>query len=72
MYEYVIELQPTSNVFLAGHRIRLHITSSNFPLIDRNTNVGGDIGFEDHVLVAEQTIYHGGAYPSRAVLPVIP
>jgi hypothetical protein len=34
--------------------------------------VGGDIGFEDHVLVAEQTVHHGGAYPSRVVLPVIP
>ncbi|MBT5709807.1 CocE/NonD family hydrolase, partial [Candidatus Poribacteria bacterium] len=72
VYEYVIEMQPTSNVFLRGHRIRLHITSSNFPLIDRNTNVGGDIGFEDHVVVAEQTVWHGGACASRIVLPVIP
>ena len=72
VYEYLIEMQPTSNVFLRGHCIRLHITSSNFPLIDRNTNVGGEIGFEDHVLVAEQTVYHGGAYASRVVLPVIP
>jgi len=72
VYEYTIELQPTSNVFLRGHRIRLHVTSSNFPLIDRNTNGGGDIGFEDHVVVVRQTVHHGGARASRVVLPVIP
>jgi len=72
VYEYTIELLPTSNVFLKGHRIRLHVTSSNFPLWNRNPNTGHEQGMDAERQAAEQTIYHDGKYPSHILLPVIP
>ena len=72
IYEYNIELLPTSNVFLKGHSIRLHITSSNFPFYDRNPNTGHEQGVDDEMQVAEQTIYHCEEYPSHILLPIIP
>ena len=72
VYEYTIELLPTSNVFQKGHRIRLHVTSSNFPLWDRNLNTGHEQGMDAEVRVAEQTIYHDERHPSHVVLPIIP
>jgi len=72
VYEYTLELQPTSNVFLAGHRIRVHLTSSNFPLWDRNPNTGNTQGMDAEVRVARQTIFHDRAHPSHILLPVIP
>lgn len=70
--ELTIDLGPTSNVFLPGHRVRLDVSSSNFPRIDRNLNTGGPIGFETEWRVAENTVHHAPARPSRLVLPVIP
>lgn len=72
VYEYRIELLPTSNVFLAGHRIRLEVSSSNFPLWDRNPNTGHEIGADAERRAAWQTVFHDTARPSRLVLPVIP
>jgi hypothetical protein len=72
IYEYTIELLPTSNVFKRGHRIRVHVTSSNFPLWDRNPNTGHEQGMDVEMQSAEQTIYHSRAYPSHIVLPIIP
>jgi putative CocE/NonD family hydrolase len=72
IYEYTIELLPTSNVFLKGHSTRVHITSSNFPLYDRNLNTGHEQGVDTEMQVAEQTIYHDERYPSHIILPVIP
>jgi len=72
IYEYKIELLPTSNVFLKGHSIRLHITSSNFPFYDRNPNTGHEQGMDDEMQIAEQTIYHCEEYPSHILLPIIP
>lgn len=72
VYEYTIELLPTSNVFLKGHSIRVHLTSSNFPLWDRNPNTGHEQGMDVERQVAEQTIYHNEKYPSHIVLPIIP
>jgi len=70
--EFRIEVGATSNVFLPGHRIRLEVSSSNFPRFDRNPNTGGVFG-EDAVLErATQTIHHTTARPSRLVLPVVP
>jgi putative CocE/NonD family hydrolase len=69
--EYTIELLPTSNVFLKGHRIRLHVTSSNFPLYDRNPNTGHDQGMGSEHQIAEQAIHHSREYPSHLVLPII-
>jgi putative CocE/NonD family hydrolase len=71
VYELTIDLGPTSNVFLPGHRVRLDISSSNFPRIDRNLNTGGPIGFETDWRVAENSVHHGPDHSSRLVLPVI-
>jgi uncharacterized protein len=72
VYEYTIDLWETSQVFKAGHRIRLEISSSNFPRFDRNLNTGGPIGFEDRYEVARQTIFHDEQRPSHLLLPIIP
>ncbi len=71
-YEYVIDLWATSNVFKAGHRIRLDVTSSNFPRWDRNPNTGHDFGADDELAVAHQTILHDRQHPSYIMLPIVP
>jgi putative CocE/NonD family hydrolase len=71
-FEYTVDLQATSNVFLKGHRIRLEVTSSNFPLWDRNLNTGEDPNRSSAIQVAHQRILHDPAHPSRLILPVIP
>ena len=71
-YEYEIDLWATSNVFKAGHRIRLDVTSSNFPRWDRNPNTGHDFGADDELAVAHQTILHDREHPSYVVLPIVP
>jgi putative CocE/NonD family hydrolase len=68
VYEYTIDLWATSNVFLAGHRIRLEISSSNFPRFDRNPNTGHPFGIDAELRTAQQTIYHDAAHPSRVTL----
>lgn len=72
-YELTLDLSVTSNVFLSGHRIRLDLSSSNYPRYDRNTNTGGDINTEslEDSVVATNRVLHGPAHPSRLVLPVI-
>jgi len=72
VYEYNIELFPTSNVFKKGHRIRVHVTSSNFPLWDRNLNRGNVQGLDAERQSAHQTIHHDPSYPSHILLPIIP
>ena len=71
VYEFVFELYPTSNIFKKGHRIRLDISSSNWPRFDANPNTGGDLGTERRLEIAEQTIYHEPEHPSHVVLPII-
>ncbi len=71
-YEYKIDLWATSNVFKAGHRIRLDVTSSNFPRWDRNPNTGHDFGADDELAVAHQTILHDRQHLSYVVLPIVP
>ncbi|MER6530859.1 CocE/NonD family hydrolase [Streptomyces sp. NPDC001508] len=71
-HELTVDLGPTANVFLPGHRIRLEISSSNFPHYDRNTNTGGDITHgSDEPRIAVNRIFHGPQHPSRLILPVI-
>ena len=70
--ELRIKLAAISNLFKAGHRIRLDVTSSNFPRFSRNLNTGGDVATDTRMQVAHQTVLHSGRYPSRVVLPVIP
>lgn len=73
VYEVTVKLGVTSNVFLPGHRLRLDISSSNFPRFDRNTNTGGFISGEsiDEAIVATNRVHHGPAQPSRLILPII-
>jgi hypothetical protein len=61
----------SANVFLKGHRIRLEISSSNFPRFDRNANTGGTAADDTRLLKAAQTIYHDREHPSRLDLMVI-
>jgi putative CocE/NonD family hydrolase len=72
VYEYEIDLWVTSNVFRRGHRLRLELSSSNFPRFDRNLNTGHEHGMDAERRVASQTVMHTRAYPSRLRLPVIP
>ncbi|HKF75541.1 MAG TPA: CocE/NonD family hydrolase [Candidatus Dormibacteraeota bacterium] len=69
---YAIRCYPTSNVFFAGHRIRLDVTSSSFPRFSRNLNTGEDVGTGTRRAVARQTVLHSTEYPSHIVLPVVP
>jgi putative CocE/NonD family hydrolase len=72
IYPLTIDTCVTSNVFLAGHRIRLEISSSNFPRFDRNPNTGRAVADETVLNRAQQTIYHDRQYPAHILLPVIP
>jgi putative CocE/NonD family hydrolase len=72
VYEFVIDLWATSHVVKAGHRLRVDISSSNFPRFDRNPNTGAPLGQEARLEPARQTVYHSAAYPSYITLPVIP
>ena len=67
-----VTLYPTSNLFAAGHRIRLDISSSNFPRFDVNPNTGDPIGRERRRQGADNRVHHNRAQPSHVVLPVIP
>jgi putative CocE/NonD family hydrolase len=71
-YKVSIDAGVTSNVFLKGHRIRLEISSSNFPRFDRNPNTGRPIVDEIELRKASQTVYHDRTHLSYVVLPVIP
>jgi uncharacterized protein len=70
---YKVELTPltTGNAFAAGHRIRVEVSSSNFPHFDRNLNTGGNNYDEKDPLIAHNVIHHGAQYPSSIVLPVV-
>ena len=70
--EFEIVLYPTSNVFGAGHRIRLDISSSNFPRFDINPNTGGPLGRDRRIVIAEQAVYHDPDHPTHVMLPIVP
>jgi putative CocE/NonD family hydrolase len=70
--EYTIEMYPTSLVFARGHRIRVDVSSSNFPRFDVNPNTGEPLGQQRGWRVAQNGVYHDPAHPSRIILPVIP
>jgi uncharacterized protein len=72
--KYVIDLWHTAMLFKAGHRLRVDISSSNFPHFDRNLNTGFPIGTDalDDAVVATQTVFHDSLRASRIVLPVLP
>ena len=72
IYEYTINVGATANVFQTGHRIRLEISSSNFPRFDRNPNTGHAFGRDAELRTAHQTVRHSPHHQSRVVLPVVP
>lgn len=72
IYPMTIKLYPTSNIFKKGHRIRLDLSSSNFPRFDVNPNTGEPLGDHRRTAIATNTILHDREHPSQIVLPVIP
>ncbi len=72
VYEYTIDMWETSMVFRKGHRIRLEISSSNFPRYARSQNTDKPLGTSAELNKARQTIFHNATYPSHLVLPLIP
>ncbi len=71
IYRLEIDLQATSNYFGPGHRIRLEISSSNFPRFARNLNTGGNSNTETEWRVAENSVHHSRGHASHIVLPVV-
>ena len=71
VYPLKIDLWSTSNVFLKGHRIRLEVSSSNFPRFDRNLNTGKSAASEQTSVKATNTIYHDPKHPSALLLPIV-
>ena len=71
VYRFEIDLWATSNLFKKGHRLRLDVSSSEFPLYELNPNTGTRITHDSsgHVVKADQTIYHDDAHRSRLILP---
>ncbi len=69
--EIEVTLYPTSNLFIIGHRVRLDISSSNFPRFDINPNTGEAIGQNRRLFVATNTVYHNRHHSSHLVLPVV-
>jgi putative CocE/NonD family hydrolase len=71
IYEVTIPAGVTSHWFRKGHRIRLHVSSSNFPRFDRNPNTGRPIADGTALRTARQTVYHDAARPSHLLLPEV-
>jgi uncharacterized protein len=72
VYSFSIDMWATSNVFRAGHRIRLEVSSSNFPRFDRNLNTGESAATSAKFATATNNILHDAEHPSALVLPVVP
>jgi uncharacterized protein len=72
VYPLTIELYPTSNIFKRGHRIRVDISSSNFPRFDINPNTGEPLNDNRRTKIAVNTVYHDASRPSQIVLPIVP
>ena len=71
-YEFTFAVNPTGNLFKIGHRIRVDVSSSDFPNFDRNHNTGGDDYGESKLVTARQTVFHDEEHPSRIILPLVP
>jgi putative CocE/NonD family hydrolase len=72
IYQISFPLYPTGNLFKRGHRIRLDISSSNFPRFDVNSNTGEPLGKERRKIMAANTIHHDPEHPSHVLLPIVP
>jgi putative CocE/NonD family hydrolase len=71
-YHITLDLLSTSNVFLAGHKLRLEVSSSNFPRFDRNMNTGEEQAHATRMVKATNVVYHDKARPSALIVPVVP
>lgn len=72
LYEITVTPFPTANVFKQGHRIRVDISSSNFPRFDVNPNTGEPLGMNRRAIPADNSIWHDAEHPSHILLPIIP
>ncbi len=71
-YHVTVDLWATSNVFLAGHKLRLEISSSNFPRFDRNLNTGEEQAAGTRMSKAANVVFHDNVHPSALLLPLVP
>ena len=72
IYHIKLDLVATSNVFLPGHKLRLEVSSSNFPRFDRNLNTGGVQALGATMTKATNTVYHDRTHPSALIIPIVP
>jgi putative CocE/NonD family hydrolase len=72
IYKFNIDLWATSNVFKAGHRLRVDVSSSNFPRFARNLNSGEDLANGTQMVKATNTVYHDAKHPSAIIVDVVP
>jgi putative CocE/NonD family hydrolase len=72
IYKIKIDMIATSNLFLAGHKLRLEVSSSNFPRFDRNLSTGEDQALSTRIAKAENIIFHDKDHPSALMIPVVP
>jgi putative CocE/NonD family hydrolase len=72
VYPITITLYPTANVFKKGHRLRIDVSSSNYPRFDVNPNTGDPLGEYRRMVTADNTVYHDAQHPSHVVMPVVP
>ena len=72
VYRITVDLWATSNVFRAGHKLRLEVSSSNFPRFDRNLNTGEEQAHATRIIKAANVIYHDRAHPSALIVPLVP
>jgi len=72
VYEITVEAFPTSNLFARGHRIRVDVSSSNFPHFDLNFNTGEPEGMATHARTATNTVHMDRSRPSHVILPIVP
>jgi putative CocE/NonD family hydrolase len=71
-YHLTVDLWATSNVFLTGHKLRLEVSSSNFPRFDRNLNTGEEQARATRMIKATNVVFHDKAHPSALIVPVVP
>ena len=72
VYKFKIDLWSTSLIFNTGHRIAIHVSSSNSPRFDPNPNTGKPLRADTQTQIATNSIHHDRVHPSRAMLPVMP
>jgi putative CocE/NonD family hydrolase len=72
VYPITITLYPTANVFKQGHRLRIDVSSSNYPRFDVNPNTGDPLGTYRRMLAVDNTVYHDAQHPSHVLLPIVP